>query len=396
MQEIRPSSISVCLIGPDRSKRASLSTAFQRIGVRVSAELEDYPAQAEAEAIAAEDCGAVVIDLDANPQAALTLVEVLCNHNQSITAMLHTSKEDPDLLVNCMRAGARELIRLPVSEEALNDAILRTVRRGARDTKRVAGKTYVFRSAKGGAGASTLAANFSIALARESRSRVALVDLNSELGDLSVLLNVSPEFSILDAVRNPERLDWDFLSGLMVEHKSGVHLLAAPDRFTTLDEWKTDSALEKVFQILQDRFLHIVVDAGRTVNPPVSTLRNAEAIYVVSQIDIPSLRNAQRIASHWTDEMGRRSHMHIVLNRYDARNSGISSADVDRALSFPVQFRVPNDYVRVNNAANTGLSIAEENSPIARTIRQMALTALGKPVQKVVPKTWGLFRFSNS
>ena len=55
-------------------------------------------------------------------------------------------------------------------------------------------------SGKGGVGKTLLATNLSVALAVETESRVALVDLDLQFGDIGVMLNLDHSRSITDVV----------------------------------------------------------------------------------------------------------------------------------------------------------------------------------------------------
>ncbi|MBS1826017.1 MAG: hypothetical protein JST93_11900 [Acidobacteria bacterium] len=388
--DISVQSASVLLIGPDRTRRGALTHALRRLGVEVKQEVAEYPSYTRTAALAGDECDAVLIDLDADPQAALLFVETYCALNKPVTAMLYTQNGDPELLVKCMRAGARELIYLPVEDEALTEAIVRAAARRETQAPRRLGKMHVFHSAKGGAGASTVAVNFAVALAHETKAEVALVDWNGGFGDLAVLLNLSPRFSVLDAVRSPERLDWDFLSTLLAPHSSGVRLLAAHDQLSVTNGEHRAEGVEKLFLLLREKFAHVVVDAGRTFALPASVLKHAESVSVVTQVDVPSLRHAQRYATFLSEEIERRDSVQIIINRFDARNSGITATEAERALTFPAKWRIPNDYGNVTGAANAGLCLAGQSSPIAKMFRRMAETASGK-APKAVSKSWTLF-----
>ena len=292
-----------------------------------------------------------------------------------------------------MRAGARELIYLPVEDDTLTEAIVRAAARRETQLPKRVGKTHMFHAAKGGSGASTVAAHFAVALATELKSPVALVDMNSGLGDLAVLLNLSPRFSVFDAIRSPERLDWDFLSTLLTPHASGVQLLAASDHLATANEMLRPEAIEKLFSLLREKFAHVVVDAGRLYQLPTAVLRQADSIYVVTQVDVPSLRHAQRVAAFLSEEIERRDSVQIIINRFDARNGGIPAAEAERALTFPVKWRIPNDYSNVTCAANSGLSLASQSLPVAKLFRRMAEAATGKK-EPAAGKSWKLFGLS--
>jgi len=111
----------------------------------------------------------------------------------------------------------------------------------------------------------------------------------------------------------------------------------------------------------------------------------------VDQVDIPSLRHAQRLSAHVAERVTRRGHVHVVLNRFDARRDGIGIDQVEKALQLPVAWRVPNDYASVRNAANTGATVELANSAVGRTVRQMACAACGKTDKQPAKKGWKLF-----
>ena len=129
--------------------------------------------------------------------------------------MIYARGNDPELLVRCMRAGAREflidpaLARLPLQKPWARASVrLDEVRR----LKKTAGKCLTFVSAKGGSGVTTVAANFAVSLATVSGQSVALVDLDLCLGDAALDLGLSSQFSTLDALQNESRLDSDLVS----------------------------------------------------------------------------------------------------------------------------------------------------------------------------------------
>src|SRR5260221_7603344 len=255
--------LSVVLIGPDDGRRRALAKAFIAQQVTIAGELGSYPNYNNLVKLTESDCDVVVVDLDGDVDTALDLVENICTRNSALTVMVSSSSQEPELLVRCMRAGARELLTEPVSAGVLVDAIVRASARRleCERQKKTTGKVLVFRGAKGGSGATTVASNFAIALKKESGRDVVLVDLNLELGDIGVILGLKSAFSVKDALANPRRLDQDFVSTLLSEHESGVSVLIASDEYGTSPEIET-STLGKLLYILRDRFPYVVIDAG--------------------------------------------------------------------------------------------------------------------------------------
>jgi pilus assembly protein CpaE len=233
--------------------------------------------------------------------------------------------------------------------------------------------------------------------------------LNLELGDLAVLLDLRPRFSVMDAISNADRLDWDFLSGLMVEHSSGVSLLAAPDSFGPRREaTKYVDAILQVLRLLSGQFPYVVFDAATNQNLPEQLLQEFQAIYLVSQVDIPSLRHAQRISAHLASHVEHTDHtdrsskperqrpVQIVLNRFDPKRSMIAAEEIEKSLEMAVSWRIPNDYASVRDAGNTGILSSLTSSDVGKAVRGMAEAVYqkhGAAAQDAVAKKkgWRLF-----
>jgi pilus assembly protein CpaE len=386
--------LSVVLIGPDDGRRRALAQAFQQQQVAIAGELGAYPNFNHLLQLTGSDCDVVVVDIDANPEVALDLVENICSRNSALTVMVYSSSQHPELLVNCMRAGAREFLTDPISSSALAEAVIRaSARRLETDKqKKLAGKILLFWGAKGGSGVTTLASNFAIALKRESAREVALVDLNVQLGEVGVILGLTPRFTISDALRNPERLDQDFLASLFTEHPSGVAVLSAPDVYDPLPVVQ-DGNVGKLLYLLRDQYPYVVVDAGPSLGSAAEILFEiADRIYLVTQADIPALRNAQRLISHIQETNPAANRLEVVLNRYDPRKIEIDEGRIVKALSLPLKWKIPNDYFGVRRSLNTGAPLALENSPVSRAVYAMAREACGKqPDAGGKKKRWGLF-----
>ena len=389
----RMDTLSVVLIGPDDARRRSLAGAFFEQQVTVTGELGSYPNFNHLVKLTESGCDVVVVDVDGDVDVALDLVENICSRNSALTVMVYSSSQEPELLVRCMRAGARELLTAPLKQAVLVDAVVRASARRLEleRKKKTTGKVLVFRGAKGGSGVTTLASNFAIALKKESRQDVVLVDLNLELGDSAVILGLRPVFSVNDALSSPDRLDQDFVSTLLTQHESGLWVLAAPDKYGEKPETQ-NGALGKLMYILRDRFPYVVVDAGPSLGQAGDAVfEMADLIYLVLQVDISAVRNAQRLISHIQGPADMSSRVNVVLNRYDRRKLEIDESQIAKALALPLTWKVPNDFAGVRRSLDTGTALASGNSPVAQALQRMARAASGKPSENEKKKRWGLF-----
>jgi len=254
--------LSVILIGRQCERREKLAKALEEPQARILRRFEDCPSFDALSQSVEPGFDVVIVDMDGDPERALDLIENICSNDPSVTVMIYSSRNDPELLVRCMRAGVREVLTEPIRPTTVEEALVRASARRSevRRQKKVAGKVLVFAGAKGGSGVTTLASNFAVALTKESGSRVVLVDLDLQLGDAALALGITSKFSAVDALRNVNRLDSHFLSTLLTPHSSGLSVLAASNECTAIHSLSDGAAT--LLRILREDFSYVVVDAG--------------------------------------------------------------------------------------------------------------------------------------
>jgi pilus assembly protein CpaE len=369
--------LSVALIGPEEQRRRAIASALTGPQASITRELSSYPELDDLPKLLEEDYDVVIVDLDSNPEHALDLVENICG-NSSATVIVYSANANSEMLVRCMRAGAREYLTEPFAPSTVAEAMVRaSVRRPAsRPVKKTAGKLFVFVGAKGGSGTTTIASNFAIAISQETQQNTLLVDLDLPLGDAALDLGITPAYSTVNALQNFNRLDRNFLLTLLTKHSSGLSVLAAPDKYT--DMQASEEAVEKLLTVTRQEFDYVVVDAGSRLGTSSKALfEDAAGIYLVTQVSIPELRNSNRLIS---DFFGSNSpKLEVVLNRFSPRSLGIDEEHITKALTRPAKWKIPGDFPAARKAQNTASPIVLEDSPISRVVRQMARTACGLP-----------------
>ena len=382
--------LTVLLVGRDAVRRAEIAAAL--VGTKAHSVHEEAVIHPEAlpPGLAA-GTDVLIVVLDEKPDDGLRLVEAACEAAPALTVMVCAHAADAELLMRCMRAGAREFLSDPVSGAAIRDAVLRASTR--RDEIRRHGKTgkcLVFVGAKGGSGVSTIAGNFAVALVKETAQSVVLLDLNLRLGDVALDLGASGEFSTLDALRNEARLDSDLVASLLVKHDSGLLVLPAPDEYNAYHP--DPPAVMKLIGVLMRNFDWLVVDAGTHENGFGPQLFDvAEKVYLVTQISIPELRNSNRFISALFK--GKNSaKLEVIINRCDNRAGDINDASIARALTVAPAWKVPNDYDAVRTAQNTATALPSTDNPIARVLTRMASSACGKPAEELRKRRFALFQ----
>jgi Flp pilus assembly CpaE family ATPase len=370
--------LSIALIGPDEDRRKAASSALTGCQSGEIREFSSYPASLDdVPKLLEQQYDVIIIDLDSHPEYALELVESICANGAS-TVMVYSMKTDAELLVRCMRAGAREFLTLPFAQNTMAEALVRaSARRPAtRPAKKTGGRLLVFLGAKGGDGVTTLACNFAVSMAQESGQSTILIDLDLPLGDAGLNLGVAAEYSTINALQNASRLDSSFLSKLLVKHSSGVSVLAAPGKFPQFPA--SNDAIDRLVTVARQDFENVVIDMGSRLDlMGTSLFKEGSTIYLVIQAGIAGLRNSNRLISqYFTTGIPK---LEIVLNRYEPRSMGVSEDQITKALTRPAQWKIPNDYAAVRRMQSTAVPLALEDSPISRLVHQMARSACGLP-----------------
>jgi pilus assembly protein CpaE len=381
--------LSVALIGAEERRRQAVAKALAGAQASVTREFSAYPQLDDVPKLLEGDYDVIIVELDSNPEHALDLVESICV-NSSITVMVYSARTDPEMLVRCMRAGAREFLTEPIVLSTIAEALVRaSVRRpSVRPAKKTAGKLLVFIGAKGGSGTTTVASNFAVSLAQQSGQKIALIDLNLPFGDAALDLGINAQYSTANALQNVVRLDYLFLSKLMVEHSSGLMVLAAPDRYTHVEA--TNETVQRLLTVARQNFNFVVVDAGSRFGATGKALfDDSSMVYLITQVGITELRNSNRLISELLKSNGNR--LEIVLNRYTPRSLGIDEESITKALTMPAQWKIPSDFPAARNAQNTATPLALNDSPISRVIRQMTRTACGLSPNPEKKKRFNLF-----
>jgi Flp pilus assembly CpaE family ATPase len=382
--------LSIALIGPDENRRRAVATALAECRAAKVREFSSYPtALDEVPRLLEQYFDVILIDLDSDPEFALELVESICAKDAA-TVMVYSSVADQELVVRCMRAGAREFLIPPYDQSNVGEALALAaaiLRPKARTVKRSLGRLLVFLGAKGGAGVTTIACNFAIALAQESGQSTLLIDLALPMGDAALNLGIAAEYSTDHALQDPERLDPSFLLKLLAKHQSGVSLLAAPSKVPEVEASK--EAIDKLMSVARSDFDNVVVDLGSRIDlMNTSLFREAHTIYLVTQAGISELRNANRLISRFFDAGGPK--LEVVINRFEPSFLGVTEEVITKAISRPVRWKIPDDYDATRQMQNSSGSISLADSPISRLILEMASSVTGVPVPQEKRKGFSL------
>jgi pilus assembly protein CpaE len=324
-----------------------------------------------------------------NPTAAIRAIETLRAEVANAAIFAVGSMSQPQLIVNAMRAGAREYIERPTTTTALLEAFVRltAAQRKAHGESGRRGKVFTVVNAKGGTGATTVAVNTALSL-HSAHGNVALVDL-APLGHAALHLNVKPLFTIADALRNLHRMDGSLLESFMTRHPDGLHLLAGTSTPTSIEP--TTGEFAALFDILVSHYRYIVVDTSTRLDAATRLVCNlSEYVLLVAHTDVASLWSAARVLQYLGDTGGR-ERVRLVLNRF-RKIPGFSENDAEAATGLKLLWKIPNQYVAVSNSIDRGVPVIQQNhSEVARSFAGLA-AALTEADEGSKRTGWSLFK----
>lgn len=344
----------------------------------------------------------VVVDIRSDASSGMAAIERLRASSAGLAIFAVAAAAEPDLILQAMRAGANEFFpwnaaegsqAARATEESFHGAVRKTAAR--REAATAGAKppcvTHAFLGAKGGAGTTTVAVNCGVELARLTKRPTIVVDLKACLGEVALFLGVRPRFTVLDAIENLHRLDKNFLTELVAKHKSGLDILAGSEQFDRPNA-QDAGAVEELLRVLAKTYDYVVIDAGNVINSVVAAaLYAADTIFLVTNPDVPSIRNAQRLVDRVRQLGAGSERVKILLNRVSDQHL-IAPKQIETALGYGIHHTFSSDYRTVSTALNSGVPLAlTNNSEIAsqfdsftRHLVGMAVDAKPEPERKRV------------
>src|SRR5580693_1039425 len=129
----------------------------------------------------------------------------------------------------------------------------------------MADKLIIVNGAKGGVGTTTVAVNLAVQLGHLTGKRIALLEFARPFGQISLMLDFSPRFTLLDALERVNRLDVALLASMLTRHKSGIEILTGNPHAAMHAEQRQSFTIEALLRVLElacEAFDMVVVDLG--------------------------------------------------------------------------------------------------------------------------------------
>lgn len=373
--------LRLAIVDPNDSTREALKSTFLGMEmIWLEAECSRYEFFADVVAQTNPDIGVVAVDRD--PNKALELIGKLSQSSPECAILVISSSADGNLILQSMRAGAKEFITQPVRIEDLLAALGRISQRrfGGGEKKPRGCQVIAVGGTIGGVGATSIAVNLACSLAQGDKNSVALVDLDLCLGDADVFLDTIPDYTLVDVAQNVTRLDFQLLKRSLTRHSSGLYLLPRPVQLEDVG-LITPEDLQRVIGLMKATFTHVVLDLSKSYSAlDLMALEMATQILLITQLDLPCLRNVVRLMMSLGQMNGLADKVKIVVNRVGLDTGHITLKKAQETIGREIFWQLPNEYRTMIEARNNGVPLYEQapKSPITHSIMSMAEALSGQ------------------
>ncbi len=366
--------LRLAIVDPNDASRDAVKTMLLGMDV-VWLEAECSRYEFFGDVIAQTHPDIALIGIDSNIDRALELVGRLNTDSPECSIFVVGSVTDGNVVLRAMRAGAKEFLTRPLRIEDLIEALNRLSERraGTSLTKSRGSAVIAVAGACGGVGSTSIAVNLACSLAKDPDKSVALIDLDLCLGDADVFLDTIPDYTLVDVAQNVTRLDFSLLKRSLTKHSSGLYLLPRPVQIEDVPLITPDN-LARVLGLMKATFSHLVVDLskGYTAND-MAVMQMATAVLLVTQMDLPCLRNVVRLLTSFNEMEGLSEKIRIVVNRVGLSDGQISMKKAQETIGREVFWQLPNDYRTMIDVRNNGVPLLEQAPKAAITQSIMAL-----------------------
>jgi pilus assembly protein CpaE len=272
---------------------------------------------------------------------------------------IHSSDEgEGTIIIDAFRAKVQDILRRPLSSSELGQLLDRLFQ-PREERGHAPGRVISVVSNKGGAGKSTVSVSVACALAMRHPDRVLLIDASVQLGVCAPMLDLEPETTLIDAIRQRDRLDETLIRRLAARHACGLHLLAAPSdavEATEIDE----HGISHVISLARRAFDFVVVDTFPMLDSVMTAVLDlSDVTYVVIQGTVPCVVGGERFLQILAGLGVPPARLKLVLNHnYPKFTGDLKPVQVADRLGRVIDHVLPYEK-RLMEAQNSGRPYAQ-------------------------------------
>jgi pilus assembly protein CpaE len=276
-------------------------------------------------------------------------------------------ERNPRLLLDTMRAGATQLVTLPLEAADFKHALERLAKQyGYAATE---SKIIAVCGAREGCGTTSLAINLAYEISRRQQLTGILMEMSLQMGRLASYLDLKPKFTLQDLLTDIEHLDLNLVKQALLEVDRNLHVLCSPHQ-TITPLHTTRENLQRLVEMVR-RLAHVVVlDMPYTFDENYfAVLGDVSHLILVADQTVPGIQSLTVVR----DTLQRReinAEQFIVINRFNPSMKDLTKDYLCHYLQVPQIYTVANDYPAFSAAIESGQPLREK-SPHSRALTDL-------------------------
>lgn len=240
------------------------------------------------------------------------------------------------------------------------------------------GKVISVFSNKGGLGKTTIAVNLGYELARRNkRTKVALLDMNLFLGDVTTFLDLTPPYDMSFLIKKID--ETKDITDLAIQYADSNYYIIADSPYRDYENNVSKEDIVKMLNALRKRFNYIIIDNSSAITGKTKyVLDLSDIILLITEANLPTLNNCKRCMDFF-EHLGLQNKTQLILNRYSSFDD-CKKQDVANILQKNILSVIPNDWQTATSSINKGVTIGETNpfSDIYYAFGELADLVAGK------------------
>lgn len=214
------------------------------------------------------------------------------------------------------------------------------------------GRMVAVTGARGGVGASSIAANLAWHMANEARRNCVALDADLHRGTLALMLGGEAGSGLRTALETPARVDELFIDRAAHVVGDRLHVLAGEEALTNSLTY-VPGAAERLLQVLRRRYNFVIADVPCQANDFARSLLDlAQQRVIVMQPTLAGIRDALRLMQLPAGS-GQVHRPLLVVNRA-GMPGGLATAKVTDAMKQEADIVLPDLPRKVEEAATLG------------------------------------------
>ena len=348
----------IIIIDSDETSRTIVKNYLQNIeNAEFFAEFDNY--EAGIGFAASQDSCIVLFDISNDEELKLNYLSKIRIQNKKAQIIALTNNISTNTIIKAMRAGASEFLSKPLTETGFRALLNELV--NTQNVEEDSCKIISAFSNKGGIGKTSIAVNLAVEIAEMTKEKVALIDLNLQLGDVSTFLDLTPPFDISYIVKNIDNMDDNTLLQSLCRYKNSTLYVAADPINIENSKEITAEQIQKLLGRLKKVCSYIIIDIGTSIDAKtIAAMDISDLILLVAIVNLPAIRNMQRCMNLFERLNYPSDKIKLVLNRY-MENEDIKTSDIEDVVKQKVYWKIPNNYLTMMSAVNKGVPVNAVN-----------------------------------